>query len=541
MLKGPKMPPVAGPSHRFAQVPSATIERSVFDRSHAYKTTFSAGYLVPFLVDEALPGDTFAVKARLFARLATQLKPIMDNLYLETFFFFVPLRLVWSNFQKFMGEQINPGDSTAFVIPQQTVPAAGYAIGSLQDYFGLPTGIARTGSNWSHSCLPTRAYYRIYNEWFRDENIVQSVDGVGSFGSGFSISDGPDAAPVGGCAVLKRGKRHDYFTSCLPWPQKGTAVSIPLGNNAPVYAGAGTTAIGVGVTGATGTPNFLNNVGANNIQRSASVGGSPLYADLSGAVSPTINSLRQAFQIQKMYEKDARGGTRYTEIVRSHFGVVSPDSRLQRAEYLGGGSSPVSVVPVAQMTQSGLTGGATAQGNLSGVGVISAMDGHGFTKSFTEHGIILGLVNVRADITYQQGMDKMWSRSTRNDFYWPSFAHLGEQAVLNQEIYTADNASQNVAAFGYQERYAEYRYKPSKITGLFRSYAAGTLEIWHLSEKFTALPTLNQTFIEDQTSSILDRINAVATEPDLLLDSWIEMKCARPMPVYSVPGMIDHF
>lgn len=527
-----KMPSVMPSQHQFSMVPKATIERSVFDRSHGYKTTFNAGYLIPFYVDEVLPGDTFNMKAHILARLSTPIKPVMDNLYVETFFFFVPYRLIWTNFVKFMGEQ-EPSTFTVYTVPQMTVPGAGYSVSSLADYMGIPTSIACTAASWTHTSLPFRAYALIYNEWFRDENLISSVT--------VPKGDGPDAYNSS-FNVQKRGKRHDYFTSCLPWPQKATnGVALTSTTYAPVYVPTGATAIGAGVTqAAAATPKLLNNVGASNIQVTAAAGGTPLLADLSGF--GTINQLRQAFQIQKFLEKDARGGTRYTEKVRSHFGVVSPDSRLQRSEYLGGGSTPLTVNPVAQQAPKGAAAAPndTVIGTLSGFGQAFA-SGHGFVKSFTEHGVLLGLVNVRADLTYAQGLEKMWSRSTIYDFYWPTFAHLGEQTVLNQEIYLADNANQNVAAFGYQERHAEYRYKPSRITGLFRPYVASTLAVWHLSENFGALPTLGQTFIEDQTSTILDRVLAVNSEPDIIMDAYLELKCARPMPVYGVPGMIDHF
>lgn len=536
-----KMPTVMPSQHNFSMVPKVSIERSVFDRSHGYKTTFQAGDLVPFFLDWVLPGDTFSLSAHLLCRLSTPLRPVMDNMFVETFFFFVPYRLVWDNFVKFMGEQ-EPNTFTVYTIPQMTVPAAGYAVGSLPDYFGIPPSIACTGSTtWSHSCLPFRAYNLIYNQWFRDENLINSAV--------VTKTDGPDTFGTN-YPVRKRGKRHDYFTSCLPWTQKNAtgAVSVPIGGTAPVYASTGVALglyDGVPVSGA--TLRLLNNVGASNIQ-TAGAGGSALNVDLSATTANggTINSLRQAFQIQKFLEKDARGGTRYTEKVRAHFGVVSPDARLQRAEYLGGGSTPMNVTPVHQATDVQRTdagaakAGSTWMGTLAGFGAAFG-SGHGFTKSFTEHGVVIGLVNVRADLTYAQGIERQWNASTIYDLPWPSFMHLGEQAVLNKEIYLADNLAQNNAVFGYQERYAEYRYKPSRVTGLMRPYVAGTVAIWNLSENFGALPTLGPTFIEDQTSTILDRILAVSSEPDIIMDSYIQFRCARPMPVYAVPGLVDHF
>lgn len=547
MTQSKKMPSVMKSGHTFSRVPSVSIERSVFDRSHGYKTTFDAGLLIPVYLDEVLPGDTFTLGMTAFARLTTPIKPLMDNMYLESFFFFVPYRLIWANFVKFMGEQTNPGDSISYTVPQVTSPAAGYVLGTVEDYFGLPTvGVPAITAAYTHSALPMRAYKLIYNQWFRDENLINTIANI--------TTDGPDGAF--NSAPVKRGKRHDYFTSALPFLQKGTAVTLPTGGFAPV----------VPITG--GQPNFktVDGVPAGIELRSTAAGGvtsvatladslgvevfganetlqwdtpTGLQANLAAATAVTINELRLAFQTQKLLERDARGGTRYIELIWSHFRVRSPDARLQRSEYLGGGSTPVNIAPIAQQTQTGLTGGNTPIGNLSGVGAAVAV-GHGFSKSFTEHGIIIGLVNVRADLTYSQGIERFWSRSTRYDFYWPVLAHIGEQSVLNKELY-ATGAAADALVFGYQERYAEYRYKPSKITGLFRPTAAGSLELWHLSEKFSALPTLGQTFIEDQTESILDTRVAVPSEPDFYFDAFFDLKCARPMPVYGVPGFVDHF
>lgn len=543
--------------HRFSDAPAMYMKRTKFDRSHVYKTTFDSGKLIPVFVDEVLPGDTTRMSVNYFARLATPIKPIMDNIYLDWFFFFVPNRLVWEHWQNFCFEQEDPDDNTDYVIPviMANDNTENAYIGSLWDYFGLP--INTSGTISGISALPFRGVYLIWNEWFRDENLQKSVKiqkgDKNEVVDSARVSDQPSWLFSSGTGIFPgypcppRGKRHDYFTSALPWTQKGPGIQVPLTGNAFVYDAQGTPISNmpsavkeINVAGRIMTreldgswPHEVYEYNQSNESLVASNRFS--YADLESISGATINSLRTAFQMQKFYERLARGGSRYTEVLRSFFGVVSPDARLQRPEFLGSFTKMVNVNPIAQTSA---TNDASPQGNLSAYGVTAAKF-HGFTKSFVEHGYIFGFVCARTDLTYQQGINKMWLRSTVYDFYWPTFAHLGEQAIELREIY-AQGSDADTTVFGYQERYAEYRYKPSQITGKFRSSVVnGSLDKWHLSQFFSNAPTLNEEFIIENPP--IKRIIAVQDEPEFLLDVGFRYTTVRPMPMFGTPGLVDHF
>lgn len=524
-----RLPSPMGAGARFATIPRINVPRSQFQMNHGHTTTFDVGRIIPITWIDILPGDTVNLKATLFMRLSTPVKPLMDNLFADIHFFFVPYRLVWENFTKMMGEQVDPGDSIAYTVPQRAATGgSGFAAGTLEDYLGVPTGVDDSVSGWSISALPVRAYFKIWNDWYRDENLQDSS-------TGFATDDGPQNT-TSGTDCLRRGKRHDYFTTCLPWLQKGTAIDIggTIDSSGTLY-----------FTGETsGQTGYMKpKTAATTADVAISSGGTAFTAneplDYSSGLTfdaPTINELREALAIQKLLERSARTGTRYPEILAGVFGVIDPmHAVLQRSEFLGSATCPIIINPIAQTnaTESGTYKAAdTEQGNLSGIGT-GVLRGSCY-KSFTEHGIFMGLVSVRSDLRYQQGLERYWNKETRYDFYVPDLAMLGEQAVYNKEIYLQNHADDD-AVFGYQERWSEYRYKQSRISGEFRSNHANTLEVWHLGLDFAACPTLNSTFIQENPD--MARVLASSTNDHILCDSWFQLQMARPLPMYSIPGL----
>lgn len=548
--------------HQFSQIPQANISRSRFSRPSSYKTTFDAGWIVPFFLDSALPSDTFTLKSNFLIRFASPLiAPIMDNLYCDVFYFAVPYRLLWSNWERFCGERVSPDDVYNGQIPKVVIDGSSSdVVQSLPDYFGIPVSQLAGKGSYKVNALPFRAYNLIYQTWFKDENLIAAPElYTGDADKSFSLYP-----------LRRRGKRHDYFTSCLPWPQKGPESIIAIGGQAPVYGNGsalGLTYLDNSSSGASQHFATLQAVGnssavasstiqmhtatlgsnpvgsvpsgtSRTIKVNGSVGVTPnksnsgLLADLSAVNPIPINDFRRAVALQHWYEALARGGSRYREICRAVFGAVSPDARLQIPEYLGGGSFPIDFKTVEQTSGTSIDPSETPQGNLAAFGL--GADTIGFTKSFTEHCLVLGLLSIRADLTYQQGLDRFWSQSTLEDLYWPQFAHLGEQVVRNREIY-ADNTSDDDGVFGYQERYAEYRYKPSRITGKLNSAYPQPLDAWHLAQFFGNRPVLNESFINDNPP--IDRVVAVPDEPQFIMDSYHDLVCARPMPLYGVPGL----
>lgn len=549
----------------FSQLPHADISRSTFDRSHSLKTTFNTGDVVPFYVDEVLPGDTFTVDTSKVVRMPSLITPLMDNLYLDTYFFFVPNRLVWDHWKQFNGENTESAwlPTTEYEVPQITSPAStGWTVGTIADYFGIPIGVPGLSVN----ALPFRAYALIMNEWFRDENLTDPLliptdDAVvAGVNTGSYISD-----VAKGGLPFKAAKYHDYFTSALPAPQKGPDVAIPVATldyqDVPVFTGASGNSSSVPlhmsrVSGDLSNNSFPVLVGGASSDSPGSVffggnaftpaSGNEIYPDnlwartsdiIGGsAVAATINQLRMAFQIQKLYEKDARGGTRYIEILKAHFGVTSPDARLQRPEYLGGNRIPININQIVQQSQ---TTDQSPQGNPVGLSLTSDTH-HDFRKSFVEHGFIIGLMVARYDHTYQQGLERFWSRKGRFDYYWPVFANIGEQAIKNKEIY-AQGTDEDDEVFGYQEAWADYRYKPNRTAGYMRSTSPQPLDAWHLGDKYSSLPALSDSWIREDGQTV-NRTLAVSDSitHQFFADIYIRCRSVRPMPVYSVPGLIDH-
>lgn len=532
-------------TERFRSNPPTTVPRSSFDLSNAHKTTIDSGFLYPVFVEDALPGDTFNIAPSFFCRMATPLRPFMDGLHLDWHFFSVPFRLVMDDFKRMMGERINPDDHNDYTIPTLMSPdTTGWEVGGTADYLGFPTEI----DNIKTSALYHRAVALCWNEHFRDANHQDTIPVP--TGPGPDTDDMPHIRPNGEL-LFRRGKRKDYFTGALKEAQRGEAVLLPAGDTAPIV---GFAPIAAGATGPTFTSTGGGATGnldkeTDGVNHPGAIGdlrwGNPdlvlsdtsnLQADLQNAIGGTINDMRQAVSLQRLFEKDSRGGGRYPDINLMHFGVETEDFRVQRPEILHVGSMQIGVTPVPQTSESSAS---SPLGDLAGYATGTHV-GRGFVKSFREHCIVLGFVSVRADLSYQQGLNRRFTRSTRFEYFWPELQHMGEQALLSREIFadgTGDPTLQtgDFSVWGYQPRYEEYRYRQNMITGQFRSTYAQSLDSWHLGLHFTTRPVLNSDFIEERPH--VDRVVAIADEPEFLLDCYFKFTAARPIGMYGTPGL----
>lgn len=570
----------------FSMLPSAEISRSKFDRAQDVKFTFNVGDLIPFYVDEVLPGDTFDVTTSKVVRMQTLLTPVMDNIYLDTYFFFVPNRLVWKHWRELMGEnresawypdvEYSVPQIKAFARAPRDVANNGVVhTGDIFDYMGIPVGTidseaAVPDHEFSFNALPYRAVCMIFNDWFRDENLTDPINwSDGDADVKLSDLQYSGSGSVNLSLPFKAAKYHDYFTAALPSAQKGPPVSVPAGFNVDIGPGwpvtpqsTETNPVGKfiplawrNVDGSIDSLGGYRYTSADQARNSADTGGinvlgrqpststgiypSNLFAapalNQKTGLSILINDLRYAFQLQKLYERDARGGTRYIEIIRSHFCVDSPDARMQRPEYLGGNRIPISIHQITNQSQ----GEKDFLGDLGAMSLTT--DKHSdFVKSFTEHGFVIGICVARYDHSYPQGLERFWSRKTRFDYYWPVFANLGEQAILKKEIYLTGTETDN-DVFGYQERWAEYRYKPNRVAGEMRPGINNTLDSWHFADYYSSVPYLSDDWIREDKTNV-DRTLAITSQVanQLFCDIYIQNQTTRPMPLYSIPGLVDH-
>lgn len=548
---------------KFSQIPKMNVSRSKFIRKQDVKFTMDAGKLIPFYVDEVLPGDTFSVDTAGICRMATPIYPVMDNCYLDVYYFYTPMRILWDHAKEFFGENNTNAwvQKTEYKIPKLRLKrnqGDGAEIpgeNTIADYFGIPTKIIKqedTKTSIEINALPFRAYVKIWNEWFRDQNIdnpaiLETGDKEIDYGSDSKTKDTILEKAKNGGAPLWVNKFHDYFTSALPSPQKGEPTLIPMSGDANVYLyntvqdkvyngniwleSTNQYAPRLNQEHSSMGPDKLVQVIGSTTKNGSDQTQAIFKADLSTVTGATINNLRQAFAVQQFMEADARGGTRYREIVSNHFGVYIDDKTVQIPEYLGGQRY---MINVSQVVQTSATDTTSPQGNAAAISVTPFTE-NSFTKSFQEHGYVIGVCCIRNDNTYQQGLEKMWNRSEKYDFYWPEFAHLGEQAVLNKEIFVQGTADDE-KAFGYQEAYAEYRYKPNRVAGLFRSNAKQSLDSWHYADYYTKLPTLSQDWLASDKANI-NRTLAVQSQPQFIVDMLITNESVRPMPIYGTPGL----